>query len=222
GNASVALLSDNSAVQVPATVTVPAGLSSAAFSAITSSVPAQTVVDVTASFNGVSTNATLTLLPGLHFVPVPPCRVADTRNPNGPFGGPFLSGGVSRGFTIPNSACGIPSTAQAYSLNATVVPHATLGFLTMFPSGQSLLLASTLNSIDGRVKAGAAIVPAGTNGSVCAFPTDDTELVLDINGYFVPASTPSSLAFYPVTPCRLVDTRGTTGPLGGPSVVGNA
>jgi hypothetical protein len=222
GTASVALLSDNSAVQVPATVTVPAGLSSATFSAITSSVPAQTVVNVTASFNGVSTNATLTLLPGLHFVPVPPCRVADTRNPNGPFGGPFLSGGVSRGFTIPNSACGIPSTAQAYSLNATVVPHATLGFLTMFPCGQSLPLASTLNSIDGRVKAGAVIVPAGTSGGVCAFPTGDTDLILDINGYFVPAGTPSSLAFYPVTPCRLVDTRGATGALGGPALVGNA
>ena len=39
--------------------------------------------------------------PGLRFVPVAPCRVADTRNPAGPFGGPFITGGTSRGFRGP-------------------------------------------------------------------------------------------------------------------------
>ncbi len=163
-----------------------------------------------------------TTISGFRFVPITPCRIADTRNPNGPFGGPFLGAGTTRGFTVPDSACGIPSTAQAYSLNATVVPKGPLGFLTMFPCGQDLPLASTLNSIDGRVKAGAAIVPAGANGGVCAFATNDTEVILDINGYFVPASNTSALEFYPLTPCRIVDTRGATGALGGPSLVGNA
>src|SRR5205807_1943938 len=73
-----------------------------------------------------------------------------------------------------------------------------------------------------RVKAGAAIVPAGTNSDVCAFPTNDTDLVIDINGYFVPATDPTGLAFYPVTPCRLIDTRLANGPLGGPSMVAAA
>jgi uncharacterized repeat protein (TIGR01451 family) len=159
---------------------------------------------------------------GLRFIPVTPCRVADTRNPNGAFGGPFLGAGTTRGFTIPDSACGIPNTAQAYSLNATVVPKGTLSFLTMFPCGEPLPLASTLNSIDGRVKAGAAIVTAGTSGAVCAFVTNDTDLVLDINGYFVPVSNTSALVFYPLTACRAVDTRGPTAPLGGPSLVANA
>ncbi|MBZ5525893.1 MAG: Ig-like domain-containing protein [Acidobacteriia bacterium] len=159
----------------------------------------------------------------LRFVPVAPCRVADTRNANGPFGGPFLGGNTTRGFVVSNSSCGIPATAQAFSLNATVVPKGPLSFLTMFPCGQPQPLASTLNSIDGRVKAAAAIIPAGAAGDVCAFVTNDTNLVLDINGYFVPAaSAPSALAFYPMTPCRLVDTRLAAGPLGGPSVVGSA
>lgn len=163
-----------------------------------------------------------TNISGFRFVSVAPCRIADTRNPNGPFGGPFLGGGTARGFTIPDSACGIPSTAQAYSINATVVPKGPLGFLTMFPCGQTLPSVSTLNSVDGRVKAGAAIIPAGAGGGVCAFASNDTELVLDINGYFVAASNASALQFYPLASCRLVDTRGTTGPLGGPSLVGNA
>src|SRR5437764_5127815 len=160
---------------------------------------------------------------GLDFVPVTPCRIADTRNPNGSFGGPFVSGGFTRGFSVPGSACNIPSNAQAFSLNVTVVPHGSLGFLTMFPCGAPLPLSSTLNSIDGRVKAGAAIVPTGINGGVCAFASNDTDVVLDINGYFVsPTVNASALAFFPLTPCRLVDTRGPAGPLGGPSMVGNA
>ena len=159
---------------------------------------------------------------GLTFVPVTPCRVADTRNPAGPFGGPFLAANTSRGFTIPSSTCRIPTTAQAYSVNATVVPRGPLGFLTAFPCGQPLPLASTLNATDGRVKAAAAIVPAGTNGDLCFFSTNDTELVLDINGYFVPNIDPTALAFYPVTPCRLVDTRLGAGPLGGPALTGSA
>ncbi len=158
----------------------------------------------------------------LRFVPVVPCRIADTRLANGAFGGPFLNAGTSAGLRIPESACNIPATAQAYSLNVTVVPHGTLGFLTTFPCGQPQPLVSTLNSTDGRIKAVAAIVPAGASGDVCFFVTHDTELVLDINGYFVPAATSGSLSFFPVPPCRIVDTRNATGTFGGPSLQGNA
>ena len=161
--------------------------------------------------------ATLT---GLSFVPVTPCRIADTRNPSGAFGGPFLQGNAAaRAFAIPSSACGIPNTAQAYSLNMTVVPHGPLGFLTAFPCGQPQPLASNLNSIDGRTKAVAAILPAGTNGAACFFASNNTDLVLDINGYFVPDTDITAMSFYPVAPCRLVDTRLATGPLGGPSLI---
>jgi hypothetical protein len=160
---------------------------------------------------------TLASSTGLRFVAVTPCRVADTRNPNGPFGGPVISGGTSRSFTVPNSSCGIPSTALAYSLNVTVVPPGPLGFLTIWPTGQPLPLVSTLNSLDGRIKADAAIVVAGTSGAVSVFVSNTSHVIVDINGYFTtPASAPSGLVFYPVTPCRIMDTRGPVGPLGGP------
>jgi hypothetical protein len=151
-----------------------------------------------------------------HFVPVTPCRIADTRNASGPFGGPAIAGGTFRDFVIPNSACGIPPTAAAYSINVAVVPRGTLGYLTLWPSGQSQPLVATLNSIDGRIKSNAAIVPAGSNGAVSVFATNTTDVILDINGYFVPGSSPNALAFYPLTPCRIADTRNPAGPLGGP------
>jgi hypothetical protein len=153
------------------------------------------------------------------FVPVTPCRIADTRNPNGSFGGPSLPSGGTRSFPIPSSSCGIPSTAAAYSLNVTVVPGGALGYITMWPTGEAQPLVSTLNSLDGRVKANAAIVPAG-KGAVSVFASDATNVILDINGYFVPTTVSSALAFYPVTPCRVADTRSASGALGGPSLVG--
>jgi len=67
----------------------------------------------------------------LRFVPITPCRIADTRNPAGPFGGPIIGGGAIRNFTVSNSACGIPPIAEAFSLNVTVVPQGSLGFMTI-------------------------------------------------------------------------------------------
>jgi len=122
----------------------------------------------------------------LSFYPVVPCRVLDTRSSDGPFGGPAITGGTARPFAVPQSACGIPGTAQAYSLNVTVVPDGPLPYLTLWPTGKSQPVVSTLNSFDGSVVANAAIVPAGANGSVSVFAAGTTDVILDINGYFAP------------------------------------
>ncbi len=145
--------------------------------------------------------------------------LADTRLPNGPFGGPAIPGKTSRDFAIPNSACNIPHSAAAYSLNITVVPQGRLDYLTAWPAGQAQPLVSTLNSPNGQTKANAAIIPAGSDAAISIYVTDTTNVVLDINGYFVSASS-STLAFFPLTPCRVADTRGPDGPLGGPSLNG--
>ena len=148
--------------------------------------------------------------------------MVDTRGATGAFGGPFLSGGSTRSFTIPSSSCGIPATAQAYSLNITVVPHGTLGYLTTWPTGQSQPLVSTLNSLDGSIVANAAIVPAGTGGAISVFVTNDTDVIIDINGYFAPPGSTGALSLYTLTPCRVADTRGATGAFGGPSLAANS
>ena len=124
-----------------------------------------------------------------HFVPITPCRLVDTRNANGPFGGPGITGGTSRDFVIPSGACGIPSSATAYSLNVAVVPQLHLGYLTVWPTGQAQPFVATLNSLDGRIKSNAAIVSAGANGAISVFATDMTHVILDVNGYFVPGSS---------------------------------
>jgi exo-beta-1,3-glucanase (GH17 family) len=154
----------------------------------------------------------------LRFVPITPCRAVDTRIGSGGLGGPPLSAGQTRTFPLPSSACGIPPTARAYALNATIVPFEALGFLTVWPAGQAQPFVSTLNSPDARIKANAAIVPAGTGGAVSVFATHRTQVILDVSGYFVPAAeSTAALAFYPMSPCRVVDTREPAmGALGAP------
>ena len=171
-------------------------------------------IGVTAVFVGGSTTSPTG---GLHFVPVSPCRVVDTRNAAGAFGGPIVSGGVARSFPIPQSNCGVPSTARAYSLNITVVPSGGLGYVSIWPTGQSQPFVSTLNAGDGQITANAAIVPAGNSGGIDFFATNNTHVVIDINGYFDLPRTGAS-GFYPVTPCRVADTRNPQGALGGPAL----
>ena len=141
----------------------------------------------------------------LAFYPLPPCRVLDTRNPAGAFGGPILAANVARAFPVKNSACGVPESAQAYSLNATAAPTAGLESLTLGAAGQSLL--PTLTSPRGAIVANAAIVSPGTDGAITALASNDTHLVIDINGYFAPPGSPGALRFNPIQPCRVFDTR---------------
>ena len=143
------------------------------------------------------------------FYPLPPCRVADTRQSNFPpgLGLPSLTGGLERQFPVLNAAsCNIPSSATAYSLNFTVVPYGGLSYLTVWPTGQNRPTVSTLNDTLGEVIANAAIVVAGTNGDVSVYPTNNTNLIIDINGYFAPAGQ-TGLSLYSVPPCRVIDTR---------------
>lgn len=155
----------------------------------------------------------------LGYVPITPCRLVDTRNPVSAFGGgPEMSSNETREFSLPHGPCGIPASAAAYALNITVVPDNELGYLAVWPAGQSKPTVSTLNS-EGRVKANAAIVAAGTNGGIEIYVSDPTQVVVDISGYFASTGT-SQLQFFPLTPCRLVDTRFANGNLGSPYLTG--
>jgi hypothetical protein len=140
---------------------------------------------------------------------VTPCRVVDTRHADGPLGGPYLQGGQERDFPVVESACGLPPNgAAAYSLNFTVIPKTSRGvaYLTVWPEGSNRPLVSTLNDLVNTIVANAAIVPAGTAGGIATYPSDSTDLVVDVNGYFAPPGS-GGLSFYALTPCRVVDTR---------------
>jgi hypothetical protein len=178
---------------------VPAGSSGAISAFVTDTT--DLIIDINGYF--VTDNSQLA------FYPLSPCRVLDTRNPTGSLGGPSMDAGQERDFPVESSACGVPPTALAYSLNFTVVPQGTLGYLTVWPSGATRPVVSTLNSPTGAITANAAIVPAGAGGDITAFVTDNTDLIADINGYFAPG--PGGQSLYPTAPCRVLDTRTSSG-----------
>ena len=154
----------------------------------------------------------------LQLVNVTPCRLVDTRTSGGP-----IQGGTSQMFNLPQLAqtngCGDLSSAASYALNVTLIPsQGPVGYLTIWPASQIQPVVSTMNS-DGRVKANAAIVSAGLNGAVSVFVANTANVVLDVDGYFAPA-TQSTLAFYPLLSCRVADTRNPPGDLGGPYLTG--
>jgi len=145
---------------------------------------------------GANTSASSTFDPSvpLVFVATTPCRVMDTRGNGftGFFGPPTMAAGSSRTVPIPTSpTCTIPTTALAYSFNVTVVPQGPLYYLSIWPAGQTQPTVSTLNDQTGLVLANAAIVPAGSSGGVDIYVTNITDVILDINGYYVP---PNALA----------------------------
>jgi hypothetical protein len=127
----------------------------------------------------------------LQFYSVTPCRVVDTRNPNGLTGGPQMAAFQVRHFPM-RGRCGIASGAVAVSLNVTVVTPASTGYLTLWPSGSAQPVVSTINFTPAdQALANGAIVPLATvvgssevavfNGSPAA-----THLILDVTGYFAP------------------------------------
>jgi hypothetical protein len=142
----------------------------------------------------------------LTFIAITPCRLIDTRgaaaNFNGiaPFSGPSIAATTTVTFPVQSATeastdttpapCGtIPSIAQAYSLNLTVVPVAgcAVDYISMWPSGYSQPFVATLNDPQGAIVANAAIVPAGTvSGGINVYNQGPAtaNVIIDMNGFF--------------------------------------
>jgi hypothetical protein len=129
----------------------------------------------------------------LPFFGITPCRLVDTRPSQGftgAYGPPILAANATRDFDL-NSAphCpGVPANAEAYSLNVTLTETAGPGDVRLWPTGTPPLNVSTQNWAAANVTiANAAIVPAGTNGSITVqVAGSNTHIIIDINGYYAP------------------------------------
>jgi uncharacterized protein (DUF1800 family) len=123
------------------------------------------------------------------FYTVPPCRVLDTREPDGPSGGPVLAAGAMRAIAV-GGRCGISSAATAVSVNVTAVASTSDGYLTLFPAGTAMPATSTMNYRAGQVRANNAILRLGTAGAVSVFAGQGSgalNVLIDVNGYFDPS-----------------------------------
>ncbi|MFN2384804.1 MAG: hypothetical protein ABR576_00685 [Thermoanaerobaculia bacterium] len=124
--------------------------------------------------------------PAGSYFTIPPCRLADTRAPDGHRGGPPLAAGFERLFPAAGT-CGIPATATAVSVNVTVTQPGSDGHVTIYPGGMPLPGTPTVHFRSGQTRAGngvVAIVGTGALAVTAGHSTGTVHLVIDTAGYF--------------------------------------
>jgi hypothetical protein len=120
------------------------------------------------------------------FFTATPCRVVDTRGPNGPYGGPRLPAGADRSFTFAGR-CGIPATARAIALNLTVTAPTAGGSLSLRPTGSPLSSATVISYGTGQTRAASAVVALSASGGLTVHSeqaSGNVQVIIDISGYF--------------------------------------
>jgi uncharacterized protein YkwD len=132
------------------------------------------------------------------FSPVTPRRLLDTRS------GAPLRPGVVRRVDVEGGSSPAPDAAVAVAVNLTGTGTTESGWIRAFPCGVAEPVASTLNPRAGLDRANSAIVPTGSDGTICLTSNITTHVIIDITGWF---GERSGQRFVPLSPIRLADTR---------------
>ena len=151
---------------------------------------------------------------GVAFHPLTPARILDSR-PAGPQVGPYATTwapGQTRDVTA-TGVGGVPAGAAAVVVNVAVTNTTSVGYLTMWPAGQTQPLAASLNWAPGQTISNAVTVKVGAGGKVSVFnPLGNVDVIVDVVGYY--DANPGD-GFTSLTPARIQDSR-PAGPQVGP------
>jgi len=143
-----------------------------------------------------------------------PQRLLDTRS------GPGALGPGSTYDLQVSGRMGIPALGvAAVILNVTAVSGTQMSYLTVYPAGNPVPLASNVNFPAGRDLPNRVMAKLGSGGQVTIVNSQGSvNVVVDVAGYFTDGSDPAAtgLLYSPLNPARLLDTRtsGSLGPLG--------
>lgn len=124
------------------------------------------------------------------FVPITPCRLADTRP--APDGVGTRATAVGSGDTFvaqvtgANGKCVIPASATGVSMNVAIVSPSAASFLTVFPSDQPRPLAASLNWVANQAPTPNAVTATlSPDGKVSFYNlAGSVSITADIVGYY--------------------------------------
>jgi hypothetical protein len=156
------------------------------------------LADVSGYYSGSATDT---------FNPLTPSRILDTRVGIGPLGpvGP----GQTIDAVVANSG-GVPANASAVVLNVTATNATSSTLVAVYPTPVgvgTIPTISNLNVLPGQAAANLVTVAIGVGGDVrFANAAGDVQIIADVQGYFTPDASGS--LYTPVTPTRLLDSRG--------------
>ena len=159
--------------------------------------------DVVADVEGYVGDSTNSSGPEGMFNGLTPSRLLDTRTGGGPLGnGQTLTLRVAGMGGVP------PTGVSAVVLNVTVTDTSASSFLTVYPSGGVLPLASNLNWVAGQTVPNRVIVKVGAGGQVSIFNlAGSTDVVVDVNGWFTDATSTAGGSGFVATSLGRFDTR---------------
>jgi hypothetical protein len=156
--------------------------------------------------------------PGAGFHPLTPARILDTRNG---IGGRTAPIGPGEPFDLDVTGVGgVPDTGvSGVVVNVTVTEPTDSSWITVWPSGEAMPVASNLNMAAHQTVANLVSTKVGADGVVRFANANGTaHLIADVVGWFDDGPSADGAEFVPVTPARLLDTRngigGRTTPLG--------
>ena len=133
----------------------------------------------------------------MHFVPITPCRIVDTRN-----GGGIVVATKTRHFRSRGSSgfaaqgghsggCNIPAAAEAISASMTTVNSTVDGYLNAWPSDENEPVSTLVNFFGGKRMSVTTNITLAAYGATPDFDVralgGNTQLVVDVLGYYEPA-----------------------------------
>ncbi len=146
-------------------------------------------------------------LPTSAFAPVGPCRLADTRNGDG-----YSRVDASTIRIAVAGRCGVDPSADSAVLTVTLVAHGADAYASAYEARGKPPESSNVNASGKETRANTAFVALGVNGAVDVLVTGGADLIVDVEGAFVPAEQAAAGRYVGVSPVRLRDTRLATAP----------
>jgi hypothetical protein len=135
----------------------------------------------------------------LPFIPITPCRVADTRGNGAPIQGGIFTNSQSRNWTVAG-ICGVAAGAAAVSVNFTVTgspPTIPQGaFLLAFATGDPPPPTAIMTYGPTQTISNAAVVPlSAAGGQMTVNVSHSTHVIMDVNGYYAGAGVGANNTF---------------------------
>jgi hypothetical protein len=137
-------------------------------------------------------------------ISINPVRVLETRTDVGGQIG-YTGAQPAKGTEVKVKVIGgglAPDGTSAVYLNVTAVNSASSGFVTVYPCLTTRPTASAFNPLPTQVTHNLVVSKVGTDGNVCIYTSEPTDLVADLTAYH-----PANSEYKPVQPERLLETR---------------